>query len=64
MGDLITSNWKMFPGLLLGAFVVGVISMIFMREGMRKWLLNGDNPQQKVLNKVCMTTEDGGENND
>ena len=42
MGDLVSDNWKVFPGLIMGAFVVGLVAMVFIRDRMRKWLLNGD----------------------
>lgn len=57
MSDIITENWKVFPGLLLGAFVVGLIAMVFIRDGMRKWLLNGDVTQQ-IVSKECLTAEE------
>ena len=46
MGEMLAENWKIIPGLLLGAFVVGLIAMVFISDGIRKWLLkwllNGD----------------------
>ncbi len=42
MADIITDNWRMFVGVVAGAFVSGIVVVIYLREGLRKWLINGD----------------------
>lgn len=55
MSELVaTDHWKIIPAMLIGAFVVGIVAMIYARETMRKWLLSDAVCPQKP----AITTEE------
>lgn len=42
MVDAMADNWRMFIGIVTGAFISGIVVVVYLREGLRKWLISGD----------------------